>query len=61
MTESDIKYQTKTHWVLKVKYGHEVYKTGATHSTRCAIIGRFPDSLERAIIECDKRHANTIK
>lgn len=56
--ESDIMYETATHWVCKAKHGFEVYKIGVTHSTRCAIIGWHGEKgLGRAITECDKRSA----
>jgi len=57
MRESDILYETATHWVMSVPTGYEVYKIGITHSTRCARIG-WPDSdkgLNIAIAEADKR------
>ncbi len=60
MRLSNIKYENATHWVLSVKTGYEVYKTGVTHSTRCARIG-WPNSdkgLNRAIIEADKRNVS---
>ena len=58
MKESDIKYENGDYWVLQVKTGHEVYKNGVTHSTRCAQIGFGRDmaySLRRAIGEADRR------
>ena len=58
MKESDILYENRTHWVMAVKTGYEVYKIGVTHSTRCAQIG-WPNSdkgLNRAILEADRRN-----
>ena len=58
MKLSDIKYETKNYWVKKTKHGFEVYKTGVTHSTRCAIIGWSGEKgLNKAITEADKREA----
>lgn len=54
---SDVLYETKNFFVLRVPKGYEVYKTGITHSTRCAQIG-WPDSetgLNKAIAETDRR------
>jgi len=59
-TEGNIAYENGTHWVLddpKKKF-LEVYRTGLTHSVRCAQIGRgLDDPLQRAIAEADRRHA----
>ena len=55
----DIMHETPRYWVLRVPTGYEVYKTGVTHSTRCAKIG-WPNSdkgLNRAISEANKREA----
>ena len=57
MRESDILYENATHWVMAVPTGYEVYKTGLTHSVRCARIG-WPKSdkgIARAVVEADKR------
>jgi hypothetical protein len=62
--EDQIAYETQTHWVLEAKPGYfEVYKTGLTHSTRCARVGPFdePDRARlRAIEECDRRTAEAL-
>lgn len=53
----DVLYETPAHsfWVLDVgAKGFEVYKAGATASTRVASIGRSL-GLQRAIAEADKR------
>lgn len=59
-TEGNIAYENATHWVLddpKKKF-LEVYRTGFTHSERCAQIGRgLADPLQRAIEEADRRHS----
>lgn len=58
MKESDIAYESPCgkYWVKIVAYGYDVYKTGITHSTRCAIIGYKGDiGLERAKREIEKR------
>jgi hypothetical protein len=55
--ESDIAYEKGPFWVLNLKAkGFEVYKTGITHSTRCARIGfTGAEGLKRAIAEIDRR------
>ena len=58
MKLSDVMHETPDYWVLRVKNGFEVYKTGITHSVRCAQIGwRGQKGLDRAITECSKRQA----
>lgn len=53
---ADVVHETAQHWVLRVPGGFEVYKTGVTHSTRCAQIGFTGDEgLQRAISECVRR------
>lgn len=37
--EQDIVFEQGGYWVLRVDYGFDVYRTGLTHSTRCARIG----------------------
>ena len=60
--ESDILYENGKFWVcVSAKKGFEVYETGITHSTRCAIIGyEGKKGLEIAKLECDKR-SNEVK
>ena len=55
--ESDIAYEKAPYWVLNVgSKGFEVYKTGITHSTRCAQIGyQGQKGLDRAILEINRR------
>ena len=49
-------HEVGKYWVCKVKHGFDVYKTGITHSTRCASIGYKGDyGLQRAIAEANKR------
>lgn len=57
--ESDIAYEKGPFWVLNIKAkGFEVYKTGISYSTRCAIIGYTGDKgLARAIAEIERRLA----
>lgn len=57
--EQDIKHETADFWVLDVgARGFEVYRTGPTHSTRCAQIGyRGELGLAKAIAECDRRQS----
>ena len=54
----DIVHESGPFWVLKVDHGFDVYKTGVTHSTKCATIGfKGAEGLARAIAECDRRIA----
>ena len=57
--ETDIAYEKGCFWVLNLgSKGFEVYKTGITHSTRCAVIGFSGQTgLDRAILEIDRRLA----
>lgn len=57
----DVAYEKGAHWVLRLPNGHyEVYKTGITHSTRCAYIGWTDEKgLQRAIDEANRREENT--
>ena len=55
---SEIVYECECgkYWVKSVEFGYEVYKTGITNSTRCAIIGYKGDlGLERAKAEIARR------
>lgn len=55
----DVIHETRNHWVLRVKNGFEVYKTGVTHSVRCAIIGyKGEEGKKRAITECERWESN---
>jgi hypothetical protein len=56
LKESDILHESGAYWVTHAPYGYEVYKTGHTHSTRCAQI-RYTGAqgLARAIAECERR------
>lgn len=57
--EEDIKYETHDFWVLDVgQKGYEVYRTGATHSTRVASIGHGESpalGITRTIAEAVRR------
>lgn len=54
--EADIAFESGDYWVLRVATGFEVYKTGVTCSTRCAIIGyRGDEGLQRAKSEIARR------
>lgn len=55
--ESDILYEGRGFFILRVKDGVEVYKNGITHSTRVAGI-YFKDhaqNMQRAMAEIDRR------
>ena len=61
-TLDQVKYENNTHWVLELpgNAGYEVYKTGITHSTRCAQIGFFNGAgLQRAVDEANRRMSQT--
>jgi hypothetical protein len=53
----DVMHETHDFWVLNVgTRGFEVYRKGATASTRVASIGLGPSlGLPRAIQECERR------
>jgi hypothetical protein len=57
MKESDIIFESGNYWIFDAKQkGFEVYKTGITHSTRCAQIGWTGQvGLDRAKQEIKKR------
>ena len=51
MKPSDIVLEMGNYFAIRVKNAkgkvfYEIYKNGATHSTRCAIIGSFADGSE---------------
>ncbi len=53
---SDVVYEQGEYWVLRVPSGFEVYRTGITHSTRCAQIGYVGnEGIAKAVIEIDRR------
>lgn len=57
--ENQIAYEGAHHWVLELAPGRfEVYRTGVTHSTRCAQVSNTanPEAARaRAIAECKRR------
>lgn len=56
LKENDILHESNGYWVTPAAHGFEVYKTGVTHSTRCAQIGyKGAEGLQRAIAECERR------
>jgi hypothetical protein len=57
MKESDIIFESGKYWIFNAKQkGFEVYKTGITHSTRCAQIGWTGQvGLDRAKQEIKRR------
>jgi hypothetical protein len=68
LKETDIAYEFGNYWVFAHRTGRfDVYKNGATHSTRCAQIGKgdgprlgFPrakaECLRRTILDGQKLH-----
>lgn len=56
--EGDIMRETPSHWVLREPFkGHAIYtvwRTGATHSTRCGVFDLGDRGLARAIARCDE-------
>lgn len=61
MIERDIVYENGDYWVCRSGRGFkgfEVYRVGATHSVRCAVIDYDGQvGLDRAKAECDRRAA----
>lgn len=57
MTEQDIVFESGKYWIVDTKKkGFEVYKSGITHSTRCAQIGWTGQvGLDRAKQEIKRR------
>lgn len=56
----NIMYEGRNYWVLKIKDGFEVYRTGITHSTKVSQIGYTGEKgLNRAIIDCKNRENDT--
>lgn len=56
MNLKDIVFESGNYFVLKAKHGFEIYKSGTTHSTRCAIIGYEGEiGMDKAIREILKR------
>jgi hypothetical protein len=56
--ESDILYERDGYWIKRADYfnGFEVFRVGATHSTRCAAIGYTGQrGLDMAKKEIEKR------
>lgn len=55
---SDIAFEADGYFVIRVPTGFEVYKTGITHATRCAVIGfKGEGGLARAKAEIARRRA----
>lgn len=59
LKESDIEYELGDYWAMKAKkVGYDIYKTGITHSTRCAQIGYDGEvGLQKVKAEIDRRIA----
>ena len=56
MKLENIVFESGKYFVLKTKHGFEVYKSGITHSTRCATIGYKGEiGIDKAIREIQKR------
>lgn len=59
MKVSDIIFEKGEYWVKKALHGYDVYKTGITCSTRCAIIGYEGEKgIQMAIEEINRRIIN---
>ncbi len=55
-------YESGDFWVVKAAKGYEVYQTGATASTRVAIIGSEGEKwFQRAKDEADRRHSAVVE
>lgn len=60
--ERDILYQKGDFWVIKAKFGYEIYRDGITHASRCSIMGyEGEEGLQKTIKECDRRYELSIK
>lgn len=56
MKESDILYENGDYYVIRVKYGYEVYRNELTHAVRCAQIGyKAEEGMKRAIADINRR------
>ena len=56
MNLKDIVFELDNYFVLKAKHGFEIYKSGITHSIRCAIIGYEGQiGIDKSIREIQKR------
>lgn len=55
--EEDIIFESGNYWIFDAKQkGFEVYKSGITHSTRCAVIGFTGQAgIDRAKQEIKRR------
>lgn len=54
--ERDIVFEQGQFWVARTDKGFEVYRAGATHSVRCAIIGfKGDEGFKRAKAEIERR------
>jgi hypothetical protein len=59
---TDIVFESGEYWVLRVSTGFEVYRAGATSSTRCARIGYIGErGIERAKAEIDRRQFDDLR
>ncbi|AMR79470.1 hypothetical protein [Cupriavidus nantongensis] len=57
MTEAQILYERGPYWVKRGAKFFEIYRAGATHSTRVGVVG-FSFGLSRCIAEIDRRMAD---
>ena len=56
---TDIVHETARHFVIRVDYGFEVYRVGATAAERCARIGfKGDEGLNRAVREVERRESD---
>lgn len=54
--EKDIVYEDGAYFVIRAGYGFDVWLSGATHATRCAIIGfKGDEGLQRVKDEIERR------
>lgn len=54
--EKDIVYEDGPYFATKARYGFDVWLSGVTHATRCAIIGfKGDEGLQRAKDEIERR------
>lgn len=57
LKESDIVYELGPYWAMRAKkVGYDIFKTGITHSTRCAHIGFEGEAgLQKVKVEIARR------
>lgn len=60
MKESDIVYETETHWVGKCENDYTVFAIGITHSVSDSSYEKTDDGLNIAIARCNYLNRKSI-